>query len=80
MKKTGQCPKCNSSEIYFNKGKQIGTRAGINVNFWGGFYIDVFICSECGYIEEYMKEEHMNEGRMNKVKKHWHKYSKYDQQ
>jgi predicted nucleic-acid-binding Zn-ribbon protein len=78
MKNTGQCPKCNSTEIYCNKGNKIGSRAGINVDIWGGFYITVYICADCGYIEEFMSDEHFAKGRMEKVKKKWHKYSKFD--
>jgi predicted nucleic-acid-binding Zn-ribbon protein len=78
MKTTGKCPKCSSTEIYTNRGKHIGTRAGINVDFWGGFYISVYICSNCGFVEEYMSQEHMEKGRMEKVKAKWKKFSKFD--
>jgi len=55
MKNTRNCPKCECTEIYTNKEiTKRGDRSSIGVT--GRFFIDTYICSNCGFIEEYVEK------------------------
>jgi predicted nucleic-acid-binding Zn-ribbon protein len=75
MKKNKVCPKCASTEVYNNSQRRTkGHRSYITINAWAGLSIDSYICLECGYIEEYLSEKHLqNLKRMTKIKKTWQK-------
>jgi predicted nucleic-acid-binding Zn-ribbon protein len=67
MKRTKLCPKCQSKDIYYlpeiadhasNGGAITPMILGLKKNFlWGKTdgSIEAFICSQCGYIEWYLK-------------------------
>ena len=60
MKKTNQCPKCQSYEIYKLRGvdnyKQGVTDINnrIAIGFWGEAMITRYICMDCGFSEEWL--------------------------
>jgi hypothetical protein len=57
MKYTGQCTKCNSSDVLEVKGSRYNTYNYIYLNSWGTKYaiIDRYVCVRCGFTEEYVK-------------------------
>ncbi|MDF2698605.1 MAG: hypothetical protein K0Q49_161 [Haloplasmataceae bacterium] len=61
LKNTKICPKCNSNEIVkakygFNKGPRntIFTKGLIS----GAVFPTMYICCKCGYLEEWIENEH----------------------
>jgi predicted nucleic-acid-binding Zn-ribbon protein len=70
MKKSGKCPKCGSTEVYTD-GKQVrrGERCIIPVTSWTRIYLNTYICTSCGYVEEYA--EKIDEKKMKKIKETW---------
>ena len=56
--KNGICPKCKSIEIYTNKTKMTKSeRNYIRTGLVAFVKCVSYICSSCGYIEEYIKED-----------------------
>ena len=45
-----------------------GDRASIPVTTWRKIFIDVYACANCGFTEEYVAENDLNE-----IKKNWEK-------
>ena len=57
MKETGKCPKCGSSEVYTNTGLTMRSdRCLIPVTSWTRVFVNVYLCTSCGYIEEYAEK------------------------
>lgn len=56
--RTGQCPKCNSREVFCNTNRKfpalhtITVKTGSSNNRYAP--LDTFICGECGYVESYI--------------------------
>lgn len=77
MKNTRNCSKCECAEIYTNKGiSKRGDRSSIGVTggFSGRFFVDTYICSNCGFIEEYVEKEYLeSKEKMLKLKENWQK-------
>lgn len=75
MKLTGTCPKCQSNEVYAELGAfKRGERGSIPLGNWTHFYVDMYICTQCGYLEEYMtKDDLENTKKLEKLKKIWQK-------
>jgi len=75
MKSTGTCPKCNSTKLYTNAGlAKRGDRSMIALSSWKGLYVDVYVCSQCGFIEEYASTRELeNPTTLEKLKTNWKK-------
>jgi len=73
MKNTKKCPKCNGHEIYTNEGRmKQGERAGLHLGGVRRFLISSYICAGCGFIEEYIENDDLqNEKKMSKLKDKW---------
>jgi len=68
--KNGTCPKCNSENIYFRKPS--GFKGGADFVFIGPVtrsFTEVFVCTDCGYIERYIA----NDSDLQKIKNKWTK-------
>ncbi len=75
MKFSNKCPKCESNDIYTDEGitKQ-GVRTAIGISSWTRLYFDMYICSNCGFTEEYVREEDLQDSKkMEKLKENWKK-------
>ena len=72
MKNTRKCPKCGSEEVLRIKGNDVSIRErGYNVvPLWFGYAarIDRWVCCTCGYSEEWVEKEALED-----VKSHWKK-------
>lgn len=75
MKQTGICPKCEGQEIYTDADcTKRGDRASIGFSSWKKYFIDTYICMNCGFIEEYVeKEDLLNEKKFQELKLNWKK-------
>ena len=75
MKKSGQCPKCNSYEVFTNSESiKYGERAYISINGWRRFKVDVYVCVQCGYLEEYVSKKSMEDSKvMERIKENFKK-------
>ncbi|WP_375559747.1 hypothetical protein ACE193_18740 [Bernardetia sp. OM2101] len=71
MKQTGICPKCTSLEIY-KKTSTNDPRSAISLSTLNYFVIDLHICLDCGYIEEYISEKDLlDKKKIEKVLTKW---------
>lgn len=73
--KSGKCPKCNSEEVYtdtiYTKSSE---RMSIHITGWVLMYFDIYICTNCGWFEEFVSEKDMNDpNTIDKIKKNWKK-------
>jgi len=68
--RNGICPKCKSGNIYFRKPS--GFKGGADFLFLGPVtrsFTEVFICTDCGFIERYIT----NDSDLQKIKDKWTK-------
>jgi len=63
MKSTKLCPKCGSSNIHISEGGAGGHGSGNIIptgSFaWQAVPVDRYICCDCGYVEEFIRKEHL---------------------
>jgi predicted nucleic-acid-binding Zn-ribbon protein len=73
--KSGTCPKCGSNEVYNDSKKMPNNqRAYINISATRAFTVVTYICINCGYFEEYIKDEDLrDEKNILKIKDKWSK-------
>jgi ribosomal protein L37E len=73
--KTGKCPVCGSNEVYDNRRTSPANhRKFIIVSATKSFNVDTYVCANCGYFKEFIRDDDMkNEKLMNKVKEKWNK-------
>jgi hypothetical protein len=73
--KSGTCPKCQSKEVYTTKGQaKRGERMTLVVSSWKSFFLDTYVCTECGHFEEYISDEEMQDRKTwEKMKESWNK-------
>ncbi len=73
--KTGKCPVCGSTEVYDNRGSnQSGDRKYISVSAMYSFSVEAFVCTNCGYFKEFIRDiDIKNEKLKEKVKEKWNK-------
>lgn len=76
MKKTGKCPKCESEKIYTDCGQmKRGERCSVAISSWKQLILDTYLCTECGYIEEYVRAEDLkDETKSKKIVESWQKH------
>lgn len=73
MKATGICPKCNGTEIYTDAGiTKRGDRSSIGASSWTKLFVDVYICRSCGFVEEYVCSNDLdNEKKLTTLRENW---------
>lgn len=76
MKRSKTCPKCASTQIYTDAGlSKRGDRSSIAISSWNKLFVDVYVCIDCGYIEEYASESASKDTNgLEKLKEHWRKH------
>jgi predicted nucleic-acid-binding Zn-ribbon protein len=63
--KSGSCPKCGSNEVYTTQGSlKRGERMILPVSSWKQFFLDTYICSNCGHFEEYISDDDLKDPKM----------------
>jgi len=86
MKNTGICPKCSSKEVYFDLRtlNAIDTRGKLLIarkKFAGQEYarLAVYVCINCGYFEEYLREEDLKDTKIREqIQNKWKKVPNQD--
>ena len=74
--KKGICPKCNGTTIYTDKNlPKRGERCQVTISSMKWLFVDVYICIDCKYFEEYISENLSLNGekQLNKMKETWAK-------
>ena len=72
MRDSKQCPKCNGTEIFTDEGiAKRGDRVALGVDSWTRIFIATYVCLDCGYVDEYIDKESMDEKRKEKIRKNW---------
>lgn len=76
--KSGTCPKCQSSEVFNNSSHPTrGDRAsiaGADGRVRSNLYVNVYVCADCGYVEEYVREDILNDQeKMERLRSTWKK-------
>jgi len=76
--KSGNCPKCNSTEIYTTSGTtKRGERIIIPVTGSKFFLLEIYICTDCGHFEEFVPDKELEDKTfINKIKESWKKVIK----
>ncbi|HRE40875.1 MAG TPA: hypothetical protein PLG90_06045 [Ignavibacteria bacterium] len=71
--KKGSCPTCKSNNIYSNKNNATrGERSTIAISSFKWFRLDTYVCLNCGYFAEFIKEEDLNNSKTtDKIKQEW---------
>lgn len=78
MKKTGICPKCNSTEVYYEMLKR-SQRNPIFISTFGIVRFDLYACVDCGYIEEYIADEFARDkDKMDIIRSKWNKSNNFE--
>jgi predicted nucleic-acid-binding Zn-ribbon protein len=65
--KRGRCPKCDSSEVYRKTRGPL--EEGVSISLWAAATLDTYICTNCGYVENYA----VDDGNFAKIVKKWRK-------
>jgi len=56
MKSSGVCPKCSSKKVAVIP-SELGTHNAIKVDMFGFANLTRYICTSCGYMEQYVADE-----------------------
>lgn len=48
----GICPKCSAAQVY--RFAALGQQRDIPIDFWMRLPVSYFLCTQCGYLEEYV--------------------------
>lgn len=81
MKKSGICPKCNSAQVYTDKNETSRGDRSVMASHGKGFFstglfIQVCLCLDCGYFEEYIREDDLkNQKKTEAIKSNWDRVS-----
>ena len=71
MKRSGTCPKCTSHEVYSNANLGRGNR---NLIKGTNLLTDTYICLSCGYYEDYIQPDILNDPKqMDYIRSKWDK-------
>jgi len=69
----GQCPKCNSSNVFLQRnGASFGSRKGVYLftsSMAGASDYDSYVCVNCGYFENYI----VDTAKLQEIQKVWTK-------
>ena len=73
--RAGKCPKCGSAEIYTDKDyTKSSERMTIPVIAWKRIFFDIYVCTNCGYFEEFIADKDIKDDDViTKIKKNWKK-------
>ena len=67
----GTCPKCGGHSIYTNQGitANYGERTYVYVSSFRATKLEIYICTDCRYVEEYVSQKE----NIERVIKKWNK-------
>ena len=58
--KSGICPKCKSANIWLNQDMET-EQSTIRISVWKRFKVEQYCCIDCGFYENYIQHESLNE-------------------
>jgi predicted nucleic-acid-binding Zn-ribbon protein len=65
--KTGKCPKCNSTEIYFKENVISIEGSQIRISPLSHTPVNHYVCVDCGYVENYISHPK----KIKRIKNNW---------
>ena len=70
MKYSNECPKCFSNEIIEILGSRYNASSVIYLNKWNTKYvmIDRYLCSRCGFVEEYSRMDEKSKKNLQEIR------------
>jgi|AntRauTorckE6833_2_1112554.scaffolds.fasta_scaffold24678_2 predicted nucleic-acid-binding Zn-ribbon protein len=72
--KRGECTKCGSNEVYVRESTvgEFGSFQSntLPVTLFTNAIFENFVCTACGFVERYIKEQ----SKLEKIKEKWSKY------
>jgi predicted RNA-binding Zn-ribbon protein involved in translation (DUF1610 family) len=73
--KTGVCPVCDSQNVYTDKEvSKRGERMIVPVTSFRQIYSDCYICINCGFIQEFVREKDLKDEKLiSKLKEIWNR-------
>jgi predicted nucleic-acid-binding Zn-ribbon protein len=72
MKKTKQCPKCESTDIRIGEGPPYTGILSIIPIGWNKFLnAQCYVCLSCGFTELYAKTDEINDEIMKEIEEKW---------
>lgn len=76
MKESKTCPKCQGSSIFTDAGmSKRGERCYLPVSSWSKLFLDVYVCADCGFVEEYLSDSELTDLKsMSKLRENWKKH------
>lgn len=77
MKDSKICPKCQGNSIYTDASlSKAGDRCYFPISSWSKLFVDVYVCTDCGYVEEYVSERELKDQKtMDKLRENWKKHN-----
>jgi len=67
--KSGKCPKCNSTEVYLKENFMNLDGSSIIMSAFVRVSLNHYVCTNCGYVENYISEKYNCE----RISKKWKK-------
>lgn len=65
--KTGICPKCQSSEVYFNETIIPQEGSNLRITAFSFAALEYYVCVDCGFVESYIS----NPNKLHKINEKW---------
>lgn len=66
--KSGRCPKCSSTNVFFRDGA--GDRGALIVAFFSFARLRDYVCVDCGYVESYVRDK----AKLEIIKSRWNRF------
>lgn len=67
----GICVNCNAASVYTKR--NMFHNPPIPVSFFAGANLDIYVCTNCAYVEWYVAEDDVEAGVLEKIEDKWDK-------
>lgn len=54
--RSGSCPKCKEQQVYYQEKPLKNPRSVVGISSFGQARLQTYICTSCGYVEEYIHD------------------------
>lgn len=71
--RSGQCPACDSTEVYCDRNFKKGDRVILKLTLWSARTapVETYVCASCGYIERYLRSGAEIYTHLDYIKTNW---------